>query len=101
MRSLTVVISVAMLMACGCSGEDEDGPENLETLRVIGLWTETPELHLTDLLSGQVAGLSVHSIDFHPDDLAGRRVMRTYQWTVCFSLGALVKFACLDESRLL
>jgi len=89
---------IVLFLLGGCGGKEESTPAELLNLRVVGLWADHPEVSLEQVFTGQVSTVSVRSIDFHPGDLTDVRSPRSYEWTVCFSLGAFVRFECLDPS---
>ena len=94
-----------MLLFCtlctACGGRDGDGPSKLNDLRVLGLLTDTPEFELVSLFEMPDQTLAVSVIDFHPSDVSGEQVDRRYTWQLCFSLGALAKFDCLADDKVL
>jgi len=96
---LSCLVLVSSLIGCG--GEKDDGPENLSRFRVIGVTSSAPDVSLFEVLLGQPAELELGVVDFHPGDVLGRAVGRTYEWTACFSIGAITKFECLDPEKVL
>ena len=85
-------------LAAGCGRSDENTVENLNKLRSLGLLSSHPDVSLSALLSGQNIPLEVTSIDFHPEDLGEAVPQRAYEWTLCFSVGPLLKYECIDDA---
>jgi hypothetical protein len=101
MRPAMLLCFFIASLGLGCGGGDDDVIESLQRFRVIGMTSSAPDISFWNVLLGASEQVELGVVDFHPDDLLGERVGRTYEWTACFSVGAITKFACLDPDKAL
>ncbi|MEE2788889.1 MAG: hypothetical protein VX589_16250 [Myxococcota bacterium] len=89
----SIVLSTVLL---SCAADERNIARNVTNYRILSVMTEPPEVRLQDLMMGQAPAIRVSVVDVAPADLATIQA-RQYTWTVCFSVGAVTKFACLDD----
>ena len=92
-----IILTLGSICFFGCSGDEKNIPRNLINYRILAVVAEPPQVMLSDLIAGNSPTVRVRAVDFEPNDLDGLKE-REYEWTLCFSVGAVTQFACLDDA---
>ena len=91
-----IILTLGSICFFGCSGDEKNIPRNLINYRILAVVAEPPQVMLSDIIAGNSPTVRVRAVDFEPNDLEGPKE-REYEWTLCFSVGAVTQFACLDD----